>query len=295
MPNSFLNKEFIVEYLNKALSVGLKVLIVLVLFAISWLLAKIMITRLEKLWKNKQHSIEDQKRTETLISIVWVFIKILLVLLAIMLVLSQMGINLAPLLATAGLGGLAIGFGAQTLVKDLLSGFFILLENQIRVGDVVQVAGCSGRVERISLRTVTLRDLGGNVHIIPHSSIDKVTNMTMEFSYYVFDIGVAYREDTDQVVQVLKGVSDRLMKDDQYKDLILESLEILGVDQFADSAIIIKCRIKTLPIHQWTIGREMNRRIKKAFDQAGIEIPFPHRTLVYAQGVPGESEIRKAS
>jgi small conductance mechanosensitive channel len=167
------------------------------------------------------------------------------------------------------------------VVKDVISGFFLLLENQVRVGDVVNIGGTGGLVEAITLRTIVLRDLAGNVHIIPHGGVDRVTNMTKDYSRYVFDVGVAYREDTDEVIQVLKEIGEGLRQDAEFASDILEPLEILGVDKFADSAVIIKCRITTKPIQQWRVGREMNRRIKKTFDACGIEIPFPHRTLYW--------------
>jgi small conductance mechanosensitive channel len=200
-----------------------------------------------------------------------------------MMILSEIGIDLKPLLAAAGLSGLAIGFGAQSLVKDVISGFFILLENSVRVGDVVEVAGVSGVVEEVKLRTITLRDLSGNVHVVPNGIVDKVKNMTKLYSYYLFDIGVAYREDVDEVMAVLKEIAAELQADPKFGADILEPLDMLGLDQFADSAVIIKCRIKTTPMEQWRIGREMNRRIKKTFDAKGIEIPFPHRTIYWGQ------------
>jgi len=154
---------------------------------------------------------------------------------------------------------------------------------------VVEVAGVSGIVEEIELRTIKLRDLSGNVHVVPNGSIDKVKNMTKDYSYYVFDLGVAYREDVDEVMEVLKEIAAELQQDPAFGTDILAPLEMLGVDQFADSAVIIKCRIKTEPIKQWRIGREMNRRIKKTFDARGIEIPFPHHTIYWGepkQGTP---------
>jgi len=206
-----------------------------------------------------------------------------------MMMLSEIGVDLKPLLAAAGLGGLAIGFGGQSLVKDVISGFFILLEDSIRVGDVVEVAGVGGVVEEVKLRTITLRDLSGNVHIVPNGVIDKVKNMTKLYSFYLFEVGVAYREDVDEVMALLKSIAEELRADPGFADDILEPLEMLGVDQFADSAVIIKCRIKTLPVKQWRVGREMNRRIKKTFDAKGIEIPFPHQTIYWGepkQGTP---------
>lgn len=229
------------------------------------------------------------KRADTLTSVVRDIAWTLILALGSLMILSELGIDMKPLLAAAGLSGLAIGFGAQSLVKDVITGFFILLENQIRVGDVVEIAGVGGLVEEVKLRTITLRDLEGNVHIVPNGAVDKVKNYTHLYAYYLFNIGVSYREDTDEVAAVLKEVGADLQADPEFGPDILEPLEMLGVDQFADSAVIIKCRIKTEPIKQWRIGREMNRRIKKAFDARGIEIPFPHRTIYWGepkQGTP---------
>jgi len=172
-------------------------------------------------------------------------------------------------------------------VKDVLSGFFILLEDSIGVGDVVEIAGVGGLVEEVRLRTIRLRDLSGNVHVVPNGSVDKVKNMTKDYSYYLFDLGVAYREDVDEVMAVVQEIAEGLRTDRDFAADILEPLEMLGVDQFADSAVIIKCRIKTVPIKQWRVGREMNRRIKKTFDAKGIEIPFPHHTLYWGEPKKG--------
>jgi small conductance mechanosensitive channel len=183
--------------------------------------------------------------------------------------------------------GLAVGFGAQTLVKDVINGLFILLQDLISVGDVAVFGDKGGLVEAVGLRTVTLRDLAGNVHVIPNSSIETVTNMTKGYSRYVFDVGVAYRENVDEVMEVLRELGEEMQNDPTYKEDILEPLEILGVDSFADSAVIIKARITTKPIRQWAVGREFNRRMKKAFDERGIEIPFPHHTIY--MGEPKEA------
>jgi moderate conductance mechanosensitive channel len=194
-------------------------------------------------------------------------------------ILSELGINLAPLIAAAGIGGLAIGFGAQNLVRDVISGFFLIIENQVRVGDVVNINNKGGVVENITLRIIRLRDLHGTVHFIPHGQVTLVSNLTKDYSRYVFDVGVAYREDVDEVIGVLQEIGDGLANDPDFKSVILEPLEIMGLDRFEDSAIIIRARITTLPIQQWRVGREFNKRMKKVFDQRGIEIPFPHRTI----------------
>jgi small conductance mechanosensitive channel len=213
----------------------------------------------------------------------------------ILIVLSEVGVDIGPLLAGAGVVGLAIGFGSQTMVKDVITGAFLLFENAISVGDVVSVAGTSGSVEGLSVRSIRLRDMSGNVHTIPFSSVDAVTNMTREFSFYTMDIGVAYREDTDHVTEVIKDIVEEMRREPEFGAFILEPLDVLGVDQFADSAVIIKARIKTLPIKQWMVGREFNRRMKKRFDALGIEIPFPHQTVYFGvdkNGAAAPAHIR---
>ena len=205
------------------------------------------------------------------VSLVWAIV--------IIMALDQLGLDVTPVLASAGILGLAVGFGAQNLVRDIISGFFIILENQIRLGDVAIVNGKGGLVEKISFRTITLRDLSGVVHIFPNGAITTLSNMTKGWSGYVIDVGVAYKEDTDHVSQVMVAVAEDLRQDPNFGPKILEPLEILGVDQFGSSEVVIKARFKTLPIEQWAVGREYRRRLKKAFDAANIEIPFPHRTL----------------
>jgi small conductance mechanosensitive channel len=158
-----------------------------------------------------------------------------------------------------------------------------LLENQIRVNDVAVINGTGGLVEQVNLRTIVLRGLDGVVHIFPNGTITTLSNMTMNYSYYVFDIGVAYKEDTDRVVATMTEVAEGMRREPEFAAMIIEPLEVLGVDKFADSAVIIKARIKTKPIRQWTVGREMNRRFKKKFDEIGIEIPFPHTSLYFGE------------
>jgi small conductance mechanosensitive channel len=173
------------------------------------------------------------------------------------------------------------------LVKDIISGMFIILEDSISVGDVVILKGTGAMVENINLRTIRMRDLSGNVHVIPHSSVDMITNMTKDYSRYLLDVGVAYREDTDQVVEILKAIGAEMQADPEYGQNILEPIEIMGVDRFEDSAVIVRARLTTKPIKQWNIGREFNRRMKKAFDERGIEIPFPHQTLYFGEPKEG--------
>jgi moderate conductance mechanosensitive channel len=244
---------------------------------------------------------EAEKRVSTLGRICRSVLYVVTITIAAMMVLDRIGLDIKPFLAGAGIVGLAVGFGAQNLVKDIISGLFFIIENRIRVGDVAILNGTGGLVEQVNLRTTVLRGLDGTIHVFPNGSINSLSNMTHEFSYYLFDVGVAYKEDTDRVTAVLKEIGDEILQDDAYKGFILEPLEILGVDQFADSAVIIKARIKTAPIKQWLVGREMNRRIKKRFDEEGIEIPFPHRTFYFgdasksiAVALQGQKEDRGA-
>ncbi|MFA4916600.1 MAG: mechanosensitive ion channel family protein [Syntrophales bacterium] len=262
---------------------GIKIILVLVLTFVALKVARILSKRFVSTLSQRQTDVEAQKRTETLGSVLRHILTVIILIVTSMVVLKELGIEIGPILAAAGVVGLAVGFGAQSLVQDVISGFFILLEDQVRVGDVVEVAGRSGIVEKVTLRMTILRDLAGNVHYIRNGKIDLVTNMTKEYSRYVFSIGIAYREDVDQVIEVVKQLDEELRNDPEFRDDILEPIEILGLDQFADSAIIIKARTKTKPIQQWRVGREFNRRMKKKFDELGIEIPFPHVTLYMGQ------------
>ncbi|MDX6750040.1 mechanosensitive ion channel [Geminicoccaceae bacterium 1502E] len=227
-----------------------------------------------------QGNIKYSNRSRTLANIARNVVLVLIVLFAGATVLTEIGIDTAPLLAGAGVVGLAIGFGAQTLVKDIITGLFILLGDTLRVGDVVDV-GKSGVVEGMSMRTITLRDYGGSVHTIPYSSISIVTNMTKDFSFTVLNVGVAYREDVDRLMDVLREIDTQLRREWPYRRLILEPIDVAGVDALAESAVMVKARIKVRPGEQWRILREFNRRLKLRFDELGIEIPYPHRTLYY--------------
>lgn len=247
---------------------------------------------LDLLHKDKQ-DLEAQKRAQTLSSVIRWVVRTAVLVVAPLMVLGQLGVPIGPVIAAAGVVGLAVGFGAQNLVADVISGFFILLEDQVRVGDVVQLDGRGGLVERITLRMIILRDLAGNVHYVRNGKIDVVTNMTKEYSRYVFDIGVAYRENVDEVIKVIKGVDEDLRKDPAYQHDILQPIEVLGLDKFDNSAVIIKARTTTKPIQQWRVGREFNRRLKQKFDELGIEIPFPHLTLYPGKDKQGNSPTLK--
>lgn len=233
----------------------------------------------------EENQIEKEKRVTTLIGIMNGVIIVGLWAIFIMIFLKEIGINIAPILAGAGIIGLAVGFGAQELVRDGISGFFLLLENRVRTGDVAIVNGIGGLVEHINLRTITLRDLSGVVHTFQNGKIDTLANMTKDWSAMVFDIGVAYKENVDKVIEIIQEVGDKLQEDDEFKKNFIEPIEIFGLDKFGDSAVVIKARIKTSPSAQWMIGREFNKRLKVAFDAKGIEIPFPHRTIYWGDGI----------
>lgn len=234
---------------------------------------------------------EHQKRAETLVGIlrkssvivIWGFVA--------MLVLMQVGVNIAPLIAGAGIVGLAVGFGSQELVRDVITGFFLLLENHVRQGDVAIINGTGGLVEAIGLRTITLRDQSGTVHVFQNGKISSLANMTKEWSAMVFDIRVSYKDDPDEVMDVMREVSETLRAEATFAAKILEPMEVFGIESFDDSGLVIRARLKTIPIEQWTVGREYRRRLKLAFDARGIEIPLPQRTLSWADA----SDARGAS
>lgn len=268
---------------------GLAILITLILALVGLRLARLVATRLTAFLARGKQDGESQKRADTLAGVIRWALQITVYIVAGMMILKKLGLEIGPIIAAAGIVGLAVGFGAQNLVQDIISGFFILLEDQVRVGDVVSLNDKGGLVERITLRMIVLRDLAGNVHYVRNGQINVITNMTKEFSHYVFDIGVAYRENVDDVIRALKEIDEDIRKDQAYQNDILAPLEVLGLDKFDSSAVIIKARIKTKPIQQWRIGREFNRRMKMKFDELGIEIPFPHLTLYPGKDKQGES------
>jgi small-conductance mechanosensitive channel len=246
-------------------------------------LKKVLIKKAEK--DETVDTVEAEKRINTLTGIVLGAVRIVLYTVFIIMLLSKFGIDVGPLLASAGILGLAIGFGAQELVRDYISGFFMLLENQVRAGDVAIINGTGGLVEKIELRTISLRDFSGTVHIFQNGKISSLSNMTKDWSAMVFDIGVAYKENVDQVIEIMKQVGDDLRNDENFGPNILEPIEVFGLDKFNDSALVIKARLKTKPIQQWTIGREYRRRLKIAFDAQNIEIPFPHTTVYWGKEI----------
>lgn len=199
---------------------------------------------------------------------------------AVLMILGEIGVQIGPLIAGAGIVGIAVGFGSQTLVKDFLTGMFLIIEDVVSLGDVVTIGGSSGLVEKMTLRTIHLRDTDGTLHVFPYSEAQVVHNLTKTFSYYVFDLQVSYETDVDCALQVMADVGHALQHDGAFRDKILSPIEVLGVDGFADSGVKLKARFKTRPAEQLKVGREYNRRIKLAFDAAGIAIPYPHVHVV---------------
>ena len=276
MDLSFLNifKDFYQIFLN--------IFIILFIAFFGWkTLSAIIKKKLDSLENSKDEA--QTQRIDTLFRILKNFISIAILIIVIMLVLSELGIEIGPLIAAAGVVGLAVGFGAQTLVKDIITGLFIILEGQITIGDIVEVAGHSGRVEAITIRTVRLRDVNGHLHVIPFSEVTTVKNITQDQDYHSFEIGVSYNEDVDHVIETIEKVGADLQKDKYFKSKINGEIEVFGLDKFEDSSIIIKGRIPTVHKQQWLIKREFNRRLKIAFDKSVIEIPFPQTTISYVE------------
>lgn len=266
----------------------LRIVVVLVLAWIAMKILRIFVNRLERnLLSTSQAEgeppSESQKRVETITRLIKQGLMLALWITAAMVILQEMGVEVGPIIASAGIAGVALGFGAQNLVRDVIAGFFIILENQIRVGDVAVINDTGGLVEKINFRTTVLRDQGGVVHIFPNGAITKLANMTNEWSAYVFSLNVAYKENTDRVIEIVREVGNTMLTEQKFRHMILGEPEIFGVDELGDSAVIIKGRIKTKPIRQWDVGREFLRRVKFAFDANGIEIPFPHRSIYFGE------------
>ena len=251
------------------LEASLRILLIALVAYVAIRAIRFGLGKLEKVlltWREREDKerIANEKRVKTLTGMLRTICLTLVWVVGIVMGLDQIGLDITPILAGAGIVGLAVGFGAQNLVRDVINGFFMILENQIRVGDVAVVNGTGGLVEAISFRTITLRDLSGTVHIFPNGTVTTLANMTKEWSAYVMEIGVAYKEDTDRVVEIMREVGEDLQQDPQVGGKMLEPIEIMGVDAFGESEVVIKARIKTLPIEQWSVGREYRRRLKKA-------------------------------
>lgn len=255
---------------------------VFLILLMAWALLGIsgrLIRALNSRMVSKKPDIEERKRIDTLMRVSRYLSSVVIGALTIMLILSEIGISIAPILATAGVAGLAVGFGAQSLVKDYFTGFVMLIENQIRVGDSVEVGGKAGVVEEVTLRYVRLRDIQGAVHYVPNGVIATVTNRSRDFSFALIDVGVAYQESLDRVQQVIREIGQAMQADAELGQKMLEPVELMGVEQLGDSAVVLRCRFKVTPSDQEMIRREFQRRLKNEFDARGIEIPFPSRTV----------------
>lgn len=227
-----------------------------------------------------------EQRARTLVSLVRSIGIVIIFVLVLLMVLSAVGVDLKPLLAGAGVIGLAISFGSQSLVKDIISGLFILFENQFGVGDVIRLDGVSGAVEKMTLRVVVLRDTHGTVHVIPNGEIKRVSNLTRSWSRVVLDISVAHSEDPDRVIDVMRDEGRILWEDAAWKPLLVEPVEVPGVEAITETATSIRIMVKTLPLKQWDVARELRRRLKRRFDREGIHLPFSTQTIFWGEGQP---------
>jgi small conductance mechanosensitive channel len=250
-----------------------------VIVLVSWAILRLARTVVEQMSReiareSGPDAMERVRRVETLGSLLSSTLAVIIATAALLMILAELRINVLPLLTGAGIAGLAIGFGAQTLVKDVIAGFFLILENQVRVGDGVVINGQGGIVEALTLRTVVLRDVSGAVHIFPNGSITTLANQTKDYSYAVLDVSVALREDPDRVVAALTSVGEALRASSPVAGSLLAPLDVLGVETLTETAMTIRVRLKTVPLKQWEVAREFRRRLKKTFDAEGIEAPL---------------------
>ena len=252
-------------------------LIAIIAYAISIAIRKIIALIAKRMLIST--SVEDKKRVNTLARVFTYISSILISSIAVIAILAELGVSIAPLLATAGVAGIAVGFGAQSLVKDYFTGFVMLIENQIRQGDIVEIAGKSGIVEEVTLRYVRLRDYEGAVHYVPNSSITVVTNRTRNYAYAVTDISVSYQSNLDHVYEVMNQVAEEMRQSTKDQSMIMDRLEIAGVESLSDSAIVIRSRLKVSAQYQGQIRREFQEQLKKAFDKHKIEIPYKNLVI----------------
>jgi len=272
-------ERFLQEAFDWMIGSGLTIIVALVLMVVLLLISKLLLNRLRSFIARPERSAERIKQIDTMIAVLRHIVTITIVAVSALVIVSELGIDLSPVLTAVGITGLAVSFGAQSLVRDVISGFFMLLEDQVRVGDVVAVGEHSGSVEAITLRTIRLRDLAGNVHIIPNGEVRALVNMTKGFGRKTIDVAVAYKEDVDWVVDVLQQIGEEICADEEFGTMITEPFKVLGVQELGESAVVIRTLVTTQPGSQWAVAREINRRIKIRFDEEGIEIPYPHRTI----------------
>jgi small conductance mechanosensitive channel len=275
-----LNPDYYAPFLSNAVRIALILLFAYIATrAVTRLLLGLRSYMVKMMLKSGGTEYELEKRADTIENLSSKAFFVLIWIVAVLMILKEMNFDVRPLLAGAGVAGVAIGFGAQNIIKDVLGGIFLMMENQIRVNDIAVINGKTGLVEEINLRTTVLRGEDGAVHIFPNGTIQGLTNLTREYSFYVFNLSVSYAEDTDRVVSVLAGIAEELSREEPYRSALLAPLEVLGVDKLADSGAVIKARFKTIPNQQWMVGREMNRRIIKRFEEAKIEMPSAAPTV----------------
>lgn len=264
--------------------------VIVVVALVATRLCLVLVRRLQRRIEAAEGPRSDlQRRSHTLTSVLRGAAVVVIWTVAIITALGQAGVEVAPILAAAGIGGIALGFGAQSLVKDVLAGFFIILENQYDVGDVIRIADVAGAVESVNLRTTTLRDLDGSRHVVPNGLIEVSTNLTKGYSRYVLVMPVPYEVAVDRPVAVLERVAEELRADPAFAEVITGPISVLGVDAFGDSAVEVKAYLETVPGQQWAVGRELRRRLKEALDAEGIPIPYPHRQMMLRR--PGEADL----
>lgn len=279
-------------------TVGLRILLIMVVGWVAMVLIQGTIKTVRIRLADRMVDHESVKRAETLGRVLRYVVAVVVSLIAGMLILAELGVSLAPILGAAGVVGVAVGFGAQSLVKDYFTGFFLLLENQIRQGDVIRLGEHEGAVEELTLRYVRLRDQEGRVHFVPNGLITTVISMSRGHAYAMIDVGVAYRESVEDVMALMQRVGEQFSRDAKYRELLLEPIEMMGVEALADSAVVIRCRFKVKPLQQWAIRRGYLQQLKRAFDDAGVEIPYPHLTVFSGQPKTGTAppfEIRVAA
>ena len=279
-PRDLLQPEVL---LGSALRIAGALAIALIL----WWVLRLVIRRIERSLGQPQPGAltVSEQRTRTLVSLLRSVGRAIIFVILLFMLMSAVGLDLGPLLAGAGVVGLAISFGAQSLVKDVISGLFILIENQFGVGDVIRIEGVSGAVERMTLRVVALRDVHGVVHIVPNGQITKVSNLTRTWARVVLDVGVAYKENTDHVAEVMRGVGQALWEDEEWKPLLVEAPEVPGIESFDSGSVTIRMTAKTLPLKQWDVARELRRRLKRRFEEENIETPVA-QTLLWERNEP---------
>ncbi len=268
------------------LSHGIKILIIAIAsYLLNKILSKIIKKSVRMAVKANSSTSEEagKKREDTLIRIFNGALSIVILTIAILMILQEAGLEIGPILAGAGIVGLAFGFGGQYLIRDVITGLFIILENQYRIGDVVNIDGTGGMVQDISLRKTTLRDLDGTVHHMPHGTITKAANLSKDWARVNLDMGIAYDTNLEHLIEVINRTGNELAEDPAFKDSIISPPKFLRVNEFADSAIIVKILGETKSLKQWEITGEYRKRLKIAFDKEGIEIPFPQRVIHQAK------------